>query len=322
MERGEVRKSGACTLCGIATVLLALPPACLAAPDGFSVIRGRAGSSDIVITTTPRLAGAIHSLTWNGREFIDSFDHGRQLQSAANFDAGSPILNETFNPTEAGSSRDHTGETSSSRLLRLRAASNTLETVTQMAFWLAPGQKSGPNPAKNMTVLSDHLLAKHVTIGWSNLPHVIAYDVTFTVPKGERHTHAVFEALTGYMPPEFSEFLQFNPATGELEPLSDGPGEIPRPVVLSLPGGSHAMGIYAPPQPAPRTTGPTFGRFRFKAEKVVKWNCVFRVKDPAGIALGDHSFQMFAIVGDLVTVRNGLRQLHATFGVQASRGSD
>jgi len=305
---------------GIATALIALAPTCRAAPDGTSVVRASAGTSEIVITTTPRLAGAIHSLTWNGREFIDSFDHGRQLQSAANFDAGSPILNETFNPTEAGSSRDHTGPTSSSRLLLLRAASNTLETVTQMAFWLAPGQKSGPNPAKNTTVLSDHLLAKRVTIGWSNLPHVITYNVTFRVPQGERHTHAVFEALTGYMPPEFSEFLQYDPKTGELESLTDGPGEIPRPVVLGLPGGSHAMGIYAPPQPAPRTTGPTFGRFRFKAEKVVKWNCVFRVKDPAGIAPGEYPFRMFVIVGDRATVRDGLRSLHAAFEAPSSRG--
>ncbi len=36
------------------------------AADGNAVIRGKAGSSEIVITTTDRLAGAIHSLTWNG----------------------------------------------------------------------------------------------------------------------------------------------------------------------------------------------------------------------------------------------------------------
>ena len=55
-------------------------------PSGHAVIRAKAGPSEIVITTTPRLAGAIHSVAWNGKEFIDSTDHGRQLQSAANFD--------------------------------------------------------------------------------------------------------------------------------------------------------------------------------------------------------------------------------------------
>jgi hypothetical protein len=54
-----------------------------------------------VITTTSRLAGAIHSLQWNGKEFIDSADHGRQLQSACSFDNARHANAETFNPTEA-----------------------------------------------------------------------------------------------------------------------------------------------------------------------------------------------------------------------------
>ncbi len=278
-------------------------------PTGNASIRARAGTSEIVITTTARLAGAIHSLTWNGREFINSTDHGRQLQSASNLDCCTPITGETYNPTEAGSRRDGAGDTSTSRLLHWRVGSNELQTTNQMAFWLAPGEKSGPNPAKNTVVLSDHLLTKRVHIGYKNLPHVIPYDVTFSVPLGERHTHAVFEALTGYMPPEFSEFLQFNAQTGRLDPLSDGPGEGPRPVVLSVPGGSHAMGIYAPPQPAPGMTGPTFGRFRFVAEKVVKWNCVFRLTNKDGIVPGEYAFRMFVIVGNRETVRTSLQAL-------------
>ncbi len=295
----------------VAAFLLWLPDAPGAdVPEANATIRAPAGSSEIVITTTARLAGAIHSLTWNGREFIDSADHGRQLQSASNLDRGTPITSETYNPTEAGSRRDGAGEKSSSRLLRAVVGPGSLQTVTQMAFWLAPGEKSGPNLAKNTTVLSDHLLTKRVQFGQRNLPHVIAYDATFTLPPGERHTHAVFEALTGYMPPTFSEFRQFNPQTGALEPLSDGPGEGPRPVVFAVPGGSHAMGIYAPPQPAPNLTGPTYGRWRFAAAKVVKWNCVFRAKDPNGLTPGEYPFRMFVIVGDLETVRTSLRTLH------------
>jgi len=68
----------------------------------------------------------------------------------------------------------------------------------------------------------------------------------------------LFEALTGYMPPEFERFMQFNAETGELEPITDGPGELPRPVVMANPSGTHAMGIYAPPQTLHNTTGPTY----------------------------------------------------------------
>ena len=153
-------------------------------------------------------------------------------------------------------------------------------------------------------------------LGWQNLPHVISYDVVFKLPAGERHTRGVFEALTGYMPPEFSQFAQFNPQSGALEPLTDGPGEIARPIVFAVSGGTHAMGIYAPPQPAPHTTGPSYGRFRFAAEKVVKWNCVFRIADDAGLAPGDHAFRMFVIVGDVATVTDSLRTLHREFALR------
>ncbi len=280
-------------------------------PSGDSVIRAPFDGSEIVITTTSRVAGAIHSLTWKGKEFIDSHDHGRQLQSASNLDLGTPIANETYNPTEAGSAHDGTGPRSSSRLRHLLATGNVLQTTTQMAFWLAPGGKSGPNPAKNTAILSRHLLTKRVQIGHRKLPNVISYDVTFGLPAGERHTLAVFEALTGYMPPEFSRFLQFNALTGQLEPLDDTAGEIPRPIVFTTPEGTHAMGIYAPPQPAPKITGPTFGRFRFVTEKVVKWNCVFRLRDAHGLAPGDYPFRMFVIIGDLAKVSESLRALHA-----------
>lgn len=294
--------------------LLALPDLLRGeAPSGDATIRAAAGGSEIVITTTSRLAGAIHSLTWNGREFIDSFDHGRQLQSASNLDAGAPITNETFNPTEAGSRDDGAGTKSSSRLLHLRTGPGVLETVNQMAFWLAPGEKSGESLAKNRTILSNHLLTKRVRIGYKNLPQAIDYQVTFTLPPGERHAQATFEALTGYMPAEFERFWQFDPEREKLEPLSDGPGEIEQPVVLATASGSHAMGIYAPPQPALGTTGPTYGRFRFKAEKVVKWNCVFRVRDSGGIAPGGYPFRMFVLVGDLETVRDALQRLHREF---------
>lgn len=41
-------------------------------PSGNAVVRARAGRTEIVITTTARLAGAIHSVQWNDKEFIDS----------------------------------------------------------------------------------------------------------------------------------------------------------------------------------------------------------------------------------------------------------
>lgn len=289
-----------------------------AAPDGDAVIRAKAGDSEIVITTTSRLAGAIHSLTWNGKEFIDSFDHGRQLQSAASFDCGNPgeFWAECFNPTEAGSRSDGAGPRSSSKLLRLQSRDNQLSTTTRMAFWLAPGQKSADRPALNTRVLSDHQVAKQVRIGYQDLDQVLDYRVTFTIPKGEHHTYAQFEALTGYMPAEFEQFWKLIPKTGKLQPLDDGPGEQNDPVILSTEDGKYAMGVFSPDQPSPGYQHAGYGRFRFPAAKVVKWNCVFRIKNSEGVAAGDYSFQVFVAIGTLGYVKQSIQTLEKKFSQQ------
>ncbi|HEX7896352.1 MAG TPA: hypothetical protein VF950_01135 [Planctomycetota bacterium] len=249
--------------------------------------------SGIVIRTTVRLAGAIDSLTWGGKEFIDSFDHGRQLQSACAFGDGQPGFHaEGYNPTEAGSRRDGAGATSTSELLSLKAERNVLETRTRMAFWLRPGESSEGKPARNAKTLSDVILTKKVRIDGN----LLDYRVTFTVP--EAHPYGQYEALTGYMPAAFSRFLVFD--QGETKPLSDGPGEQARPVILSTESGSHAMGIWSP-DPAPG-----YGRWRFAAEKVVKWNCVFRERD---VKPGDKSFRCVVAVGTLADVTAVLKRL-------------
>lgn len=280
-------------------------------PSGNATIRGKVGDDEIVITTTKRLAGAIHSLTFRGQEYIDSVDHGRQLQSASNFDVGGPFFPETFNPTEAGSRRDGAGDSSSSRLLHLLARGNQLQTTSQMAFWLTPDEKSAGHPAKNTTVLSNHTLTKRVQIGFRDIPDVIQYDVTFGLPIGEQHTLAQFEVVTGYMPPVFEKFLKYNSEQGKLEPLDDGPGEQPWPVVLATADGRHAMGCYSPDTFGAGWSGPGYGRFRFERERVVKWNCVFRYRHAKRVPAGDYSFRTFVVVGDVDTVTSRLNQLQS-----------
>lgn len=285
------------------------------APSGKASIRGKASSSEIIVTTTDRLSGAIHSLTWGGKEFVDSHDHGRQLQSAASFDCAAvgEFWAERYNPTEAGSRANGIGEKSSSKLLRLGVEGTELTTTTQMAFWLAPGEKSFGRPALNDKMLSDHLLSKRVCVGYKKLANVIEYEVTFTLPKGERHTYAQFEALTGYMPPEFALFWKFLPDSGKLEELDDGPGEQGFPVVFATEGKTHAMGVFSPDQPSRGHEKAGYGRFRFNAEKVVKWNCVFRVRNDKGIAAREYRYRMFVAVGTLEDVQQALAALVQEF---------
>ncbi len=305
----------------VATLIIpvvVLSQSTLAAPpsvSGDAVIRAPAGGSEIVITTTSRLAGAIHSVRWNGHEFIDSLDHGRQLQSASNLDMDGTLFNETFNPTEAGCERDMDGPTSTSRLLWLSAAERELSTVTQMAFWLRPDQQSGGHPARNTTALSNHLLQKEVQISAPGFEHAIRYQVTFTVPSDERHTRATFEALTGYMPAEFQTFHALG-NDDSLHALSNGPGEQSLPVVLSTADGGHAMGVWSPGTAHSTGLPASYGRFWFERAQVAKWNCVFRERaraDAQFLNAGSYRYLMWVAVGTREQVRQtlaGLRMTH------------
>ena len=105
-------------------------------------------------------------------------------------------------------------------------------------------------PALNEKILSDHRVSKHVVIGYKQLDNVIDYQATFTVPEGEQHRFAQFEALTGYMPAEFRNFWKFIPATGKLEEIHGPASEQEFPLVFSTNGGTHAMGIFSPYQPS------------------------------------------------------------------------
>ena len=293
-------------------VILAPTGAGAAAPDGNSQIRAAAAGSEIVITTTARLAGAIDSLIWNGREFINDHDHGRELQSACTFDHIPLTGNgEPYNPTEAGSRDDHLGTNTTSRLLELCAAGNHLRTKTRMAFWLAPGERSKGLLARNTKLLSDFVLTKDVTIGFGRWPQALDYRVTFTMPSGEQHASAQFEALTGYLPPEFNRFWEFDPQSGALNLLPGRHRYLKNPVVLATTDGKFAMGIFAVPQKPGVMTGPNYGYFNFVEAKVVKWNCVFNISGQQKVKTGDYSFRMLVPVGTLAQVEAMLRDWQA-----------
>jgi hypothetical protein len=106
------------------------------------------------------------------------------------------------------------------------------------------------------------------------------------------------------MPIEFSDFWCYNPVKKELAPLDDGPGEQAFPVILATPSGEHAMGIFSPNQPSNGFSHAGYGRFRFSAEKVVKWNCVFRETHPFQLRTGPYRYQMYVAIGTLKEVQS------------------
>lgn len=282
--------------------------------SGDAELAGMVGGKPLVIRTTSRLAGAIDSVKWDGVEFIDSHDHGRQLQSAINADVDGVFHAECYNPTEAGSVVDALGPKSTSRLEQLTLTKDgLLATRTRMAYWLAPGMRSGGHLAQNTELLSNHVLTKQVRIGRPGMEHVLDYRVTFTVPADRPHRFLQFEALTGYMPATFSEALSFDAKAGTLVPRTRRNGELRDPVVLSTPSGSQAMGVFTPDRAPPGQPAVGYGSFEFPAAKVVKWNCVFRLRQPDPIPPGDHAFRLFVVLGTREDCRRTLVALGREF---------
>ena len=285
-----------------------------AAPRPDLSISAKVNGSALTLRTSARMAGAIDSITWRGKQFINAYDHGRELQSASSFDG----YGECLNPTEAGSDKDGPGPQSSSRLVSGKARGRTLETTIEMAYWLVPGtpyhtacgSHADFRRAKNEGVRSSDLLIKRVTIGVQGVSNAIAYDVTFVT--AEDHQSATFEAITGYMPPEFSEFLAYNPATRTILPLTDGPGEQPMPVMLATTDHNFAMGIFSPELPQKAHPKAGYGRFRFLDNpktpnwNTVKWNAVYR---EAPAPRGRYHYRCYVIVGTVDEVRSALDRL-------------
>jgi hypothetical protein len=182
-------------------------------------ISGVTNGADIKICASQKHAGAIYSLVWNGHEFINHTDFGRELQSAVTYDG----LGEAYNPTEAGARRDW--DTSTSQLLHADT-SGALSTETRMAYW---------DPLPTAT-LSNDILQKRVLIR----PDHIEYMTTFNV--SAPYSQAQFEAVTGYLGAEFSSQYVLG-ADGTLAPRTQLVNE--RPLILATPDGNYAMGAYS-----------------------------------------------------------------------------
>ncbi|MEE7476274.1 hypothetical protein [Methylobacterium hispanicum] len=265
--------------------------------------------STIAVGVSSRTAGAIDSVIWRGTQFINTYDHGRQLQSAVSFNG----YGECFNPTEAGSVADGTGPHSTSLLLALELGARRLRTRTQMAYWIETGSRAGECPkgiGPYRTSLSDVVLTKEVLLGAEGVANAIAVRVTYKtpIPRGP----ATFEALTAYLPPAFSTFWSLDPRSGTLQPLSDGPGEQGAPIIFSTQDGSRALGVYSPDLPQAQYPDAGYGRWRFDTlpgagNATVKWNCVFRTLSTAEF----QTFACYVLVGDLRVVRSGLKALAA-----------
>ena len=176
---------------------LLLPASALAQNHYDFSISSTVYGSPLTIGGSYQFAGAISSLFWRGREFVNVRDHGREIQTAGQFHG----LGECYNPTEAGNVAD--GPSSSSMLWSVSTASNVLQTSNQMAFYLRSGQTGAcpPGAIPPNATLSNYFVDKTVRIGFAGIPNVIEYLTTLWVPEhvSNAQVEPVFAGTTDFV---------------------------------------------------------------------------------------------------------------------------
>ena len=253
---GRARSLRRIALVGIsASVLVTGTTASRAQVNGKATISAPALGDTLSVGTSTQFAGAVSSIKWRGKEFINNWDHGRQLQPNSQFFN----RHQCYNPYEAGSAHDGQSLTSSSRLISLSATANTLQSTTQMAWYLRRANRQSfepldfcgepanwlpyPSTIPFTVPLSDYRVTKTVTIGFAGIPNVIEYISDLFIPepvrKGLNHVTAV-------LPYEFSTVRSYDVVSKDYRRIRLASGEDDRVKVVSTADGNHAMGFYSP----------------------------------------------------------------------------
>ncbi len=282
-------------------------------PPGYTkTIHALVDGDELSLTVSARFGGAVESLTWRGKEFINTWDHGREISYAWGMDD----YGECLNPTEPGSASDYQNHNSTSRLLQVCSpAENTLTTTTKPAYWLRSGETGfcagGARTAVNDSPLSDNLLEKTIEIGYSGRDNVIAFTAAITLPEYYKSNN--IEIPTGYLTREFNRYWTYNPATQELSSPESDPVTAPwifahfgpLPPILSTAGGDYAMGAYSD------ELIQNYGIYGTNAsdprDRTNKWNIVMR-EQPA--PAGTYTYRSFVIVGTLEEVQAAMDELY------------
>ena len=101
--------------------------------SGDATITGTVLGLPLTLKTSTQYGAGISSIVWKDKEFVNNFDHGRQISVNASFFN----LYECYNPYETGTRADGNGPTSSAKVLSVSASGTTLSSSTQMCWYLA-----------------------------------------------------------------------------------------------------------------------------------------------------------------------------------------
>lgn len=274
--------------------------------------------NSVTIAANLAAGGAISQLHWNGKQFINNFDYGRQIQTAFNL---SPILEED-NPTEAGDKYGCPGIVPNgwghgSPLVLQSIQQKTLSTAVHPLQWKPEAFGGG----SDRPVRWKGTIGKTVKLDQFSDSKIIDWSVQVSFPMAQSQVN--MEILTAYLNSEFNRFWVIN---GQTNSLTEVTGSIPTGdcvkisnipgvttpskggVVISTADSLYALGIYR------NATDNGFGLCKFSGgggttgSGTSKWNVLQR---PIQSALAGEvkSYNVKVVVGTVADVRAAMQML-------------
>ena len=210
---------------------------------GFTLSAG-----DVKVESNAVAGGVVWHWFWNGVQFINNGDYGRQIQSDFYYPA-SP----NYNPNEAGDSyhRDNPILAHGSPLLRFENQGTTQFTRAVPLNWIATVFGGDPD---HPVIWNQMVIGKDLTLDFNNMGSVAQYTTHLVLPTA---TMGTFEAPVIYLRSNFNRFYTYDAETKLLSEVTsqipsgcapNSPGFLFSPhfggAIISDASGANAMGIY------------------------------------------------------------------------------
>jgi hypothetical protein len=223
------------------------------APSGFPRY-GNAGevlltlsAGGITVESNAVAGGVVWRWFWNGVQFINNGDYGREIQSDFYYPASS-----NYNPTEAGDSyhRDNPVLAHGSPLFRFENQGSTQFTRAVPLNWIA--EVFGGDPDRPV-IWNQMVLGKDLTLDFNSMGSVAKYSTHLVLPTATKGT---FEAPVIYLRSNFNRFYTYDAESISLNEVTSqlpsgcnfSAGYIFSPhfggAIISDASGANAMGIY------------------------------------------------------------------------------
>lgn len=202
----------------------------------------------VTIGSNSVAGGSLWSWVWNGIEFVDHLDFGREIQAAVFWGSGTTQQN----PTEAGSKYTGpavaNGNSQGAPVIQNSNSGNTQSTRSIPLEFQPELWSGGPDTP---VAFLDMVMGKDITLNYNSMGPVAKYDSI--VNFGSSVSSAEINIIAGYMPTSFSRFYTYDAPTQTLTEVFPGStceaGKVVfQPsygaLIIANSNGTAAMGVY------------------------------------------------------------------------------